>query len=89
VLNQPSVEDIVYDKHLKELEKLEKKHNFFFPDSPTQKVGYLVSKKFQLVVRRVPMLSLDSADNYKDLFRFDQRVKKILKTEKEIDYVCE
>lgn len=35
------------------------------------------------------MLSLDSVDNYDDLLKFDERVKKILKTEEEIEYVCE
>ncbi|CAG8653009.1 3029_t:CDS:1 [Paraglomus occultum] len=89
VLNQPSVEDTVYDKHLKELEELEKKYNFIFPGSPTQKVGHSVSKKFRPVVRKIPMLSLDSVDNYEDLLRFDERVKKILKIEQEIDYVGE
>nr|CAG8476430.1 5878_t:CDS:2 [Entrophospora candida] len=33
------------------------------------------------------MLSLDSVDNQADLFRFDERVKKILKTEEEIEYI--
>ena len=89
VLNQPSVEDTIYDKHLKELEELEKKYNFILPNSPTQKVGYSISKKFQPVVRKIPMLSLNSVDNYEDLFRFDERVKKILKIEQEIDYVGE
>jgi len=35
------------------------------------------------------MLSLDSVDNYEDLLKFDERVKKILKTEEEIEYICE
>jgi NAD-dependent DNA ligase len=35
------------------------------------------------------MLSLDSVDNYEDLLKFDERVKKILKREEEIEYICE
>jgi hypothetical protein len=35
------------------------------------------------------MLSLDSVDNYEDLFKFDQRVKKILQTFEDVEYVCE
>jgi len=89
VLNQPSVEDSVYDKHFKELQDLETKHNFFFPNSPTQKTGHAISNKFRPIVRQKPMLSLDSVDNYEDLLRFDQRVKKVLKTDKEIEYICE
>ncbi|CAG8456629.1 27238_t:CDS:2 [Gigaspora margarita] len=67
VLNQPSVEDAVYDKHLKELRELETQYNFIFPNSPTQKAGYTASNKFRPVVRQNPMLSLDSVDNYEDL----------------------
>ena len=89
VLNQPSVEDAVYDKHLKELRELETQYNLILPDSPTQKAGHSVSPKFRPVARQIPMLSLDSVDNYDDLLKFDERVKKILKTEEEIEYVCE
>jgi len=35
------------------------------------------------------MLSLDSVDNYEDLLKFDERVKKILKTEEKIEYIGE
>ncbi|CAG8440145.1 11516_t:CDS:2 [Ambispora leptoticha] len=35
------------------------------------------------------MLSLDSVDNYENLLKFDERVKKLLKTDQEIEYVCE
>jgi len=35
------------------------------------------------------MLSLDSVDNYEDLLKFDERVKKILKTDAKIEYVGE
>jgi NAD-dependent DNA ligase len=41
------------------------------------------------VQRQNAMLSLDSIDNYENLLKFDERVKKILKTEKEIEYICE
>ncbi|CAG8556562.1 3678_t:CDS:10, partial [Racocetra persica] len=89
VLNEPTVADKVYDQYFHELEQLERENNFTFPDSPTQKIGFLGGKKLRLVTRPNPMLSLDSVDNYEDLLRFDERVKKILKTEAEIEYVCE
>src|SRR3954454_3324023 len=88
-LNQPSVEDAVYDKHLKELKELEIQYNFILPNSPTQQAGYLHSNKFYPAARQFPMLSLDSVDNYEDLLKFDERVKKILKTEEEIEYIGE
>ncbi|CAJ0748997.1 10398_t:CDS:2 [Entrophospora sp. SA101] len=52
-------EDAIYDKKLKELRDLETRHNFVFPDSPTQKPGYAINNKLQPVIRPTPMLSLD------------------------------
>ena len=89
ILNHPSVEDAVYDKHLKELQELENRYSLIFPNSPTQKAGHPASNKFSPVVRQNPMLSLDSVDNYEDLLKFDERVKKILKTDIKIEYVGE
>src|SRR3954466_14667678 len=89
ILNEPSIEDAVYDKHLKELQELEKDYNFTFPNSPTQRTGYLSNNKFHPVHRQRPMLSLDSVDNYENLLKFDERVKKLLKNDEEIDYICE
>ena len=89
ILNQPTAEDQTYDCYFKQLEELEKKYNFVFPNSPTQKVGHSISKKFLPVYRQIPMLSLDSVDNYEDLIKFDERVKKILKINEEVEYVCE
>jgi DNA ligase (NAD+) len=88
-LNQPSVEDVVYDKNLKELQKLEIEYNLILPNSPTQKAGYKASPKFHQVTRENPMLSLDSVDNYDDLLKFDERIKKKLKTDEEVAYTCE
>jgi len=79
----------MYDKHLKELRELETKYNFIFPNSPTQKAGHTASNRFRPVIRQIPMLSLDSVDNYEGLLKFDERVKKILKTEEEVEYICE
>ncbi|CAI2185546.1 4282_t:CDS:2, partial [Funneliformis geosporum] len=84
-----SVKDEVYDQHLKELQILEKEYNFILPNSPTQKAGHPASPKFHPVVRQNPMLSLDSVDSYEGLLKFDERVKKLLKTDQEIEYVCE
>jgi NAD-dependent DNA ligase len=68
---------------------LEKDYNFTFPNSPTQRAGYLNNNKFRPVHRQKPMLSLDSVDNYENLLKFDERVKKLLKSKEEIEYICE
>jgi DNA ligase (NAD+) len=88
-LNEPTLADEVYDQYLHELKQLEKEYNFVFPDSPTQKIGHGEGKKLRLVQRQNPMLSLDSVDNIEDLLRFDERVKKILKTTEDITFVSE
>jgi len=71
------------------LQELEKEHNFIFSNSPTQRIGYSGNNKFRPVNRQNPMLSLDSVDNYENLFKFDERVKKSLKNQEELEYVCE
>jgi NAD-dependent DNA ligase len=69
---------------------MEEKFNFVFPDSPTQKVGYSEDNStFKKVYRKTPMLSLDSVNNYLDLVKFDERIKKNLKTREKIEYICE
>ena len=91
ILDDPTVDDFTYDNLLNELKQLEKLHNFTFPGSPTQKINLELESKnspFKLVERKVPMLSIDSVNSKKDLFKFDKRLKKILFKDP-IGYVCE
>ncbi|RHZ37295.1 NAD-dependent DNA ligase LigA [endosymbiont GvMRE of Glomus versiforme] len=87
-LNQPTVDDKIYDQTFQELKDLEEKYNLVLPNSPTQKVGSKIKKKFHPVAHQIPMLSLESTDNYEELVRFDEKVKKKLGLN-EIDYLCE
>ncbi|KLL03666.1 MAG: NAD-dependent DNA ligase [Mycoplasmataceae bacterium CE_OT135] len=88
ILNQPTVDDKIYDQTFQELKDLEEKHNVILPNSPTQKIGSKVKKKFHPVDHLTPMLSLESTDNYEELARFDERVKKKIGLN-QIDYLCE
>lgn len=90
VLDNPSVEDSVYDQKLNKLKDLELNYNFVLPDSPTNKLNSEIynSSKFKLVRRENPMLSIDSVNNFDDLLEFDKRIKRILKKDS-IDYICE
>lgn len=88
VLNQPTVDDKIYDQTFQELKDLEEKYNLILPNSPTQKVGSKIKKKFHPVDHLIPMLSLESTDNYEELVRFDERVKKKIGLN-QIDYLCE
>ena len=79
VLAEPAVSDREYDKLYKELQKLEQEHpEFITPDSPTQRVGSDLTKEFNPVRHKIPMLSLSNTYIQKELFDFDRRVKDVL-----------
>ncbi len=59
VLSAPTISDQEFDKKMKELQDLEAAHpEYYDPDSPTQRVGSDLSKEFEQVQHRYPMLSL-------------------------------
>ncbi|HMT28546.1 MAG TPA: NAD-dependent DNA ligase LigA, partial [Bacteroidia bacterium] len=85
---KPEISDQEFDKLLNELIALEKE----FPelksaDSPTQRVGGAITKEFETVVHKYPMLSLGNTYSEQDLIEFDERVKKLIGNE--FEYVCE
>ena len=88
VMNTPSLSDYDFDHKLKELESLELAHPALFDaNSPTQRVGSDITKNFQQVTHRYPMLSLSNTYSEEELQDFDGRIRKII-TE-DIAYVCE
>jgi len=88
VLSQPEISDYDFDMLLEKLVKLEVEYpEFFDPDSPTQRVGGEITKKFNNVVHKYPMLSLGNTYSEAELLDFDQRVKKQIGNDYE--YVCE
>ncbi|NOX21208.1 MAG: NAD-dependent DNA ligase LigA [Nitrospirae bacterium] len=89
VLDSPVISDEEYDRLFRRLQELEKKYNYILPDSPTQRVGAPPLDKFEKVRHNEPMLSLDNAFNYEELLEFDKRIKRHLKTNKEIQYTVE
>ena len=90
VLDDPSVPDIEYDRLFRELQQLEREHpELVTPDSPTQRVGAAPLSAFDEVQHRIPMLSLDNVFNSEELVAFDRRVRERLKTDEDIEYVCE
>ena len=88
VLNQPTISDFDFDMLLKELEQLEKEFpEFATVNSPTQRVGSDLSKDFEQVPHKYPMLSLANAYSEGEVADFDNRIRKVIETE--FDYVCE
>ena len=90
VLDKPVITDYEYDQLYTELLKLEQtEKNLDLSDSPSQRVGGKVLDSFTKVAHRVPMLSLANSYSPEDIFEFDERVKKFLNTDKDIEYFCE
>ena len=90
VLDNPIISDSEYDKLLKELELIEKKYpEFIIPESPTQRIGAQPIESFGTVTHRITMMSLANAMSDDELKAFDERLKKILNSAEEIEYVIE
>ncbi len=86
--DKPIISDYEFDILLKELEKLEEE----FPhlaeaNSPTKRVGGEVTKKFETVKHKYPMLSLSNSYSKEELIEFDERVQKL--AGKKVSYCCE
>ncbi|WP_420319169.1 NAD-dependent DNA ligase LigA [Ekhidna sp.] len=87
--SQPTITDYEFDSLLKELEQLEAD----FPDlklshSPTTRVGGDITKDFETIPHKYPMLSLGNTYSKEELTDFDSRVKKGLGTD-DYEYICE
>jgi DNA ligase (NAD+) len=90
VLDDPEISDAEYDKLLRRLEALERQHpELATPDSPTQRVGAAPSEKFGVVVHRRPMMSLGNAMDAEEMREFDKRIKRLLKSDTDVEYVAE
>ena len=82
------VSDFEFDQLLKELEQLEFKYpEINDPNSPTKRVGGDITKSFETVSHKYPMLSLSNSYSKDDIAEFDQRVKKIIDVP--YSYICE
>lgn len=90
VLANPEISDLEYDLLFKELQKLEAKYpEFVTPDSPTQRVGNDLTKNFNPVTHKIPMLSLSNTYSEEELYDFDRRVKDGLDEGEKIEYLVE
>ena len=70
---KPLVSDKIYDELKNEILVIEKKYKFSNSKSPSVKVGYKPSKKFEKYKHKVKMLSLSNAFNQEDLINFQKK----------------
>ncbi|HSB34036.1 MAG TPA: NAD-dependent DNA ligase LigA [Nitrospirota bacterium] len=89
VLDAPVISDEAYDRMFRRLQELEETYSYIPPDSPTQRVGAPPLDKFQKVRHTEPMLSLDNAFSHEEVREFNQRVKRFLKSDRDVEYTVE
>lgn len=92
VLDTPSVPDSEYDRVFRELVELETTHPELMSEtSPTQRVGGAVRNDMAKVTHAVPMLSIHTETDFEatGAEAFDERVRKALGTEDDVEYDAE
>lgn len=94
VLDDPSVDDAVYDAWVAELEGIEAEHpDLVTPDSPTQRVGAQPSQRFEPHTHLQPMLSLANARGDGELHDWNRRLRSVLEgqglADADVRYVVE
>ncbi len=90
VLDDPEVSDKEYDDLMARLKKLEGEFpQLITSDSPTQRVASALSEKFETVRHTTLMLSLDNTYSIEDLSQWEDRIKRMLKTDGVIEYFAE
>ena len=89
VLDNPSVEDIVYDKLYDKLKTLEEQTGERLIDSPTRRIGGEPISAFKKHEHINKLYSLDKAVTFAELDSFDQKIKKIANPTYTVEYKFE
>ena len=88
VENSPEISDFEFDQLMKQLQELEAKHpEMVLDSSPTKRVGGDITKKFNTIAHKYPMLSLSNTYSRDEIVEWGNRIKKSI--EHKIEYVCE
>jgi len=88
VKNESAVSDYEFDLLLKELEALELQFPELQDDnSPSKRVGGDITKNFETIKHKYPMLSLSNTYSKEEIIEWEERIKKTI--ESDIEYVCE
>jgi DNA ligase (NAD+) len=88
VESRTEISDFEFDGLLRELQDLEAKFpDFAYSNSPTKRVGGDLTKKFETVSHRFPMLSLSNSYSEEEIIEWENRIKKLI--DQDIEYVCE
>lgn len=88
VLDNPSVDDSVYDREMIRLQSLEEQFpEFKTNNSISNRVGGYVTDKFLKRKHKYKMLSLSNAFDFNDLLHFEEHIQKTL--DKKLEFITE
>lgn len=89
VLDNPEVSDAEYDAVFKKLKSLEDAYpQYKTSDSPTNRVGAVVSEKFDKILHKYRLYSLDNSNSDEELIKWYERIQKAFPNQN-IDVFCE
>ena len=90
VKDAPEISDTEFDLLFRELKELEIQYpQLITEDSPTQRVGAVISEGFNQVMHRFRLYSLDNANSEKELKSWFNRVSKSFSNPENLEFVCE
>ncbi|UCD62607.1 MAG: NAD-dependent DNA ligase LigA [Candidatus Zixiibacteriota bacterium] len=90
VEDNPEISDAEFDRLFDRLLEIEKQHpELVTPDSPSHRVGFAPSVRFEPLAHRLPMLSLQKVTSSEEFDEFDRRVREGLEISGDADYVTE
>lgn len=90
VRDDPEISDAEYDRMLRELLEIERRHpDWVDSSSPTQRVGGTPRDGFTAVEHAIPMLSLENVGTPEEIEAFDARLRKLVGSDDPICYYAE
>jgi DNA ligase (NAD+) len=90
VLDDPIMEDAIYDRLYRELQDLETQYpELVTPDSITQRVGEKPATQFSSVRHNIPLYSLENAFNIQEFAKWQERWRRQVPELNAFEYVCE
>ena len=92
VLDNPIMEDAIYDKLYREVQDLETQYpELITPESPTQRVGEKPASQFSSVRHNIPLYSLENAFNIEEFTKWQERWQRYAPSlaQRGFEYVCE
>ncbi|NET37468.1 MAG: NAD-dependent DNA ligase LigA [Cyanothece sp. SIO1E1] len=89
-LDNPVMEDAVYDQLYRELQNLETQYPALVtPDSPTQRVGEKPATEFVSVRHNIPLYSLENAFNSQEFMDWQGRWRRLAPEVESVEFVAE